>query len=202
MVNYQEGKIYKIVSNTDDDICYVGSTTKKYLSQRMTKHKSDYKRWKNGKANKVSSYELFEKYGIENCKIELLEIFPCNSKDELTKKEGDHIRALNCVNKKIAGRTIKEYYDENKDTILEYGKIYYDENKDTILEQQKIYNHKNANKISKRVKIYYEKNRDKILDWCGKKYTCSCGLTITICNKSRHEKTKKHIDFITSNDNV
>ena len=111
MVKYQQGKIYKIVSNTDDDVCYVGSTTKHYLSQRMENHRRGYRCWENGGKNKnfVTSFELFEKYGVENCHIELIEIFPCNSKDELTKKEAYYIRLLNCVNKVIPNRTKKEY---------------------------------------------------------------------------------------------
>jgi len=122
MVNYQEGKVYKIIPNTDNDICYVGSTCKKHLSQRMNKHKSSYKSWKDGKYyKKTSSYELFEKYGFENCRIELLELVPCNSKNELTKKEGEYIRSLNCVNKIIPGRTKKEY--QKKQHICYCGSI-------------------------------------------------------------------------------
>ena len=32
----------------------VGSTTKKYLSQRMDNHRNCYKRWKDGKTNKFT----------------------------------------------------------------------------------------------------------------------------------------------------
>lgn len=39
MVNYKDGKIYKIVSSQTAKI-YIGSTTKKYLSQRMDDHRS------------------------------------------------------------------------------------------------------------------------------------------------------------------
>jgi len=104
MVNYSNGKIYKIVPTNGDDICYVGSTTKQYLSQRMDSHRNDFKKWqKNTQKEKTSSVELFEKYGLENCKIVLIENFPCNSKDELEKKEGEYIKTLNCINKRGAG---------------------------------------------------------------------------------------------------
>ena len=76
MVNYENGKIYKIESYLGDMI-YIGSTTKKYLSQRMDTHRSDYKRWKNGVYNFVTSFTIFEEYGIENCNIVLLELCPC-----------------------------------------------------------------------------------------------------------------------------
>ena len=39
MVNYQLGKIYKLVDNTNGNI-YIGSTCKPYLSSRLVQHKS------------------------------------------------------------------------------------------------------------------------------------------------------------------
>ena len=187
MVNYQEGKIYKIVSNTDDDICYVGSTTKKFLSQRMAEHRNSYKRWKNGKGDLVYLYKLFECYGIENYRIELLEIFPCNTKDELSKKEGQYITALNCVNKNIAGRIKNEWRLDNKKIISDYEKQRYKNDK---------------NKIQTNVTNYYNKNKNVINEQRKQKYTCQCGSNIRIAGKAEHERSKKHMDFITSDDNV
>ena len=67
MVNYGNGKVYKIESHLGDKV-YYGSTTKKYLSQRMDKHRGDYKVWLEGKTNLTMSFILFQQYGIENCK--------------------------------------------------------------------------------------------------------------------------------------
>ena len=47
MVNYTNGKIYKIVCLTTNQI-YIGSTTKP-LSTRLANHRADYKLYKNGK---------------------------------------------------------------------------------------------------------------------------------------------------------
>ena len=88
----------------------------------MDKHRSSYKVYKSGKYHFVSSFLLFEEYGLENCFIELLEAKECNSKDELH-KIGNYIRELECVNKRIAGRNKKEYYDDNKEHFVEYKKI-------------------------------------------------------------------------------
>ena len=33
-------------------------------------------------------YDLFAEFGYENCKIELIELYPCNSKAELHAREG------------------------------------------------------------------------------------------------------------------
>ena len=93
MVNYENGKIYKIESYKGDMI-YIGSTTKEYLSQRMDTHRSSYKRWKNGKCHFVTSFKIFDEYGIENCHIVLLESVLCDSKDELMSREAYHIRNL------------------------------------------------------------------------------------------------------------
>ena len=105
--DYQKTKIYKIESHLGDKI-YVGSTAKEYLSQRFQQHKNDYKRWKNGKGNNITSFVLFDEYGIENCSIVLIEACLCNSKDEKNAKEGHYIKTLNCVNKVVVGRTREE----------------------------------------------------------------------------------------------
>ena len=107
VIKYEDTKIYKIYSHVGDKI-YIGSTTKPLLSQRMTKHRSEYKRWKSGgKGGFIRSYELFDEYGIENCIIELIEAKHCMDSDEKNKLEGKYIRELECVNKNIAGRTMK-----------------------------------------------------------------------------------------------
>ena len=128
-IDYKNSKVYKIWSPNGDKI-YVGSTTKILLCQRMSAHREDFKRWKAGKYHYISSFSLFEEYGIENCFIELLEAKECNSKDELHKMEGNYIRDLECVNKRIEGRSKKEYYDDNKEHIVEYKKKYYIDNKE------------------------------------------------------------------------
>ena len=62
MVNYNNGKIYKIVANSGEECdVYVGSTTKSRLCERMSQHRSDYIKWKNGNNHKTTSFDLFEK---------------------------------------------------------------------------------------------------------------------------------------------
>jgi hypothetical protein len=73
--NFSFSKIYKIVPNCEyeDGDIYIGSTTKEYLSQRMVAHRSSFKSWKLGKSGNVSVYDIFVKYGVENCSLELIE---------------------------------------------------------------------------------------------------------------------------------
>ena len=85
--DYSNGRIYFIepICDHEDNEFYYGSTLQK-LCKRMDKHRSSYKSWMDGKSKKVMCYNLFEKYGIENCKIELVENYPCSSKEELCKR--------------------------------------------------------------------------------------------------------------------
>ena len=124
-INYKNGKIYKIepkCERSEGDV-YIGSTTKEYLSQRMTVHRSGYKRFKNGRGkNKLTSFNLFDKYGVENCDIILLELVEANSKDELVSREAHYIRTTKCVNRFVPLRTTREYKQEHKEVISQKNK--------------------------------------------------------------------------------
>ena len=103
---YQNTKTYKIF-----DISYTGKyigSTYDTLSSRMTKHRCDYRRFKKGEYHYVSVFDLFDKYGLENCKIELIEHYPCENIDEQRKREGYHIQNEDCINKRVAGRDSKQ----------------------------------------------------------------------------------------------
>ena len=115
MAKYQKGKIYAIRSYQTDKI-YIGSTCDT-LSRRLSGHRMQFKNFKNGKSRFVTSFELL-KYA--DYYIELLELYPCDSKIELHKREGELIRSNECVNKVIPGRTKKEYYNNNKDKISKH----------------------------------------------------------------------------------
>ena len=78
---------------------------------------------------------MFEKYGVENCKIVLIESFSCNSKQELEAREAFCIRNNKCVNKQVPTRTKKQYYQDNIDKFKEYKKQYRQDNVDKIKEK-------------------------------------------------------------------
>lgn len=54
MVNYQLGKIYKIV-DLDSNQCYTGSTCEPTLAKRLAKHVSDYRQHLKGKGRYITS---------------------------------------------------------------------------------------------------------------------------------------------------
>jgi hypothetical protein len=144
---YANGKIYCLRSHQTDDI-YIGSSTQ-LLYKRLYQHKKE-------KYNDLAKYD--------DVYIELIEEYPCNNKMELFKKEGEHIRANDCVNKFIAGRTAKEWYIDNRDEILQKDKQYRIDNRNKILENQKQFYIDNRDKILQNQKQYYIDNRDKKLE--------------------------------------
>ena len=75
----------------------------------------------------------------------------------------------------------KKYYAENTQKLKEKYKKYYDEN---------------SEKIKKEKAEYYEKNKDTILEKKSKKFVCECGSNISRGSKARHNRSKKHQDYI------
>ena len=113
---FQNAKIYKI-TDIGYNKCYIGSTTES-LSLRMARHRQKFKEFLNGsKGSHIRSFDLFNEYGIENCKIELIEYYKCDTLQELRRREGERIKNTECVNKFVASRTQQEYYEDNIDKI-------------------------------------------------------------------------------------
>jgi hypothetical protein len=145
-----------------------------------------------------TSKKLF-KLGIVS--IELIKLFPCDCKKELEKEEGKYIREYKniCVNRRIAGRTQKEYREDNKKKIKEKR----ENNKDILKEYNKKRYENNKVKIKEKNKKYYEIHKEeikeKISEKSKEKYKCFCGSEIVKCTKARHERTNKHISFINNN---
>ena len=73
---------------------------------RMAKHRHDYKIGKS-----CSSKMLFSE-DYDNCKIILIENYPCDNKEQLHKQERCWVEKYDCVNKNIPSRTLKEYQKE------------------------------------------------------------------------------------------
>jgi hypothetical protein len=174
MIDYKNGKIYRIVCHTTNKI-YIGSTTKKHLSQRLSKHKADYKRFVIGKSKACTSSRVVLENN--NYSMELIELVPCESKSELTLREAYYIRTIECVNKRIPHRTYEEYHQANKE--------YYQE-------KQKEYYHKNKEIVSEKQKEYYQKNKEKM----NQKIECECGVVIYKRHIIQHTKTKRHQKYL------
>ena len=178
-VDYQEGNIYKIYNTINDDI-YIGSTSRK-LCERMRDHRSNYKykdNYKHNSLNKIKLYKAMDEYGVENCYIELIEKCPCNDKDELMKKEGGHIRELSpSLNTQMAGRTKKEWREDNREAPLQFKKEWHA---------------KNTERQSENMKKWREANEDYVKAYKAKQITCECGCVVRRDGRPRHKQIDKH----------
>ena len=186
---YKNGKIYKIV-DVGYNKCYIGSTCES-LSKRMARHRSKYLYGsEKDKGRRINS--LFDDFGVENCKIELVVEYPCSNKMELLRQEGYHIRENECVNKIVSGRSRAEYWQEysanNKEKLAEKNKNWYENNREYRKEHRKEFNEKNKDKYHE----YYE-SRKSVL---SEKHLCGCGMEYTYQHKKRHEKSQKHQDWL------
>jgi hypothetical protein len=98
------------------DKIYIGSTVKK-LCQRMDAHRTNHKY--NGPISSKIILEYPDHY------IELVESYPCNSKEELNAREGLWIRKNpTCINIRVAGRLKDESNKVGRDKRKEQTKIY------------------------------------------------------------------------------
>lgn len=116
MPDYSIGKVYKIYSDKEPEMVYIGSTCEPRLCDRMSSHRRKYKSNKAGKCNRCMCFDIFDKHGIENCKIELIALTPSHSKDELRMLE-EIQRKLHAgsVNKQRAFQTLEERKQQIKE---------------------------------------------------------------------------------------
>jgi len=188
---YRRGKIYKIWSPSTDDI-YIGSTCEPTLARRMAGHRSNFKDFKRGKYCNNSSFLIIEN---GDARIELIESFPCDSKDELHAREAHYIRTLECVNKRIPGRKKKQYRQDKAEYLRKYEKQYRESNKEYIAAWKKEWAKSNGESLATNSRKFYHANKEKILERMSEKHDCYCGGKYTRSAKKRHERSKKHQDW-------
>ena len=125
MVNYANGKIYKLVNNVDGKI-YVGSTCGE-LRQRKWVHKAESIRSCERKV-----YKHLNQIGWCNVDIILIEACECKNKDELHRRERHFVDELKPdLNINIPNR---KYVGQFK---LDYKKAWRENNKDELNQKAK-----------------------------------------------------------------
>lgn len=206
---YHTSKIYKISSNQCEKF-YIGSTTTT-LKERLRHHKKDYTSYIKGNRGNVTSFEIVK---FDDAIIELIKDVKCESRKELERIEGEcilehHNRILNKV---VAGRTKREYYEANKEKRKKYYEEYNEINKDKRIEKAKEYYEANKDKMKQyrevnkdKNKEWREENKDKLKEWreaykekAQEKFNCNCGGRYTFHDKIKHAKTQKHQLFISN----
>ncbi len=189
--NFEKAKIYKITNDYNDDV-YIGSTCNS-LVRRYIQHKSDSK---NEKYQNRPLYKLINEIGFERFRIQLIEDYPCEDKYQLRQKEGEYIKSIGNLNMLQAGRTVKEYCEDNKDKIKETTRNYFNNSIEKIREMYRKYDqeHKEERKVYKTK--YRQENKEQIAEKQNEKISCECGCKISYSNMARHKKTSKiHLDF-------
>jgi hypothetical protein len=164
MPDYAKTIIYKIQHEDNEDLVYVGSTTD------FTKRKYRHKYISNNPNDKCYNLKLYKMIndngGWEAFKMIQIKEFSCNNKREAEAQEDAVIVELKAsMNDKRASRSQKEYYEENKDKIIENQKQYYELNKEKLSQKQKQYYELNKEKILENKKEYHKDNIEKIIDY-------------------------------------
>jgi hypothetical protein len=180
---YQYGKIYKLISK--DNHYYIGSTTKT-LQERFSAHKYSIKH-----NTRDGNYSYFRSIPIEDISIELIENYPCSSKNKLREREDYYIQ--NALYDKYCLNTYRAFQtDEDK---KEYDKLYYVLNKNKATENMKKYYEENKEKIIEQHKVYVEENRE-IINQKRAEYRKE---NAEILNQKQKEYAKNHIEQIKNN---
>jgi len=163
--DYQQGKIYKIVCNITG-LVYIGSTIQKRLSRRLVEHRQQYKQYIKGEHNYISSFGIIEG---GNYQILLIENYPCESCDELRRRERYFIESEECVNLNYPIRTVedkrntsKKYYYKNIEKESLRKKQFYAENKEKVDVRNKKWREENKEKADKTNREYYYANIEKM----------------------------------------
>jgi len=170
MTFYDKSIIYKLKHNEDydDTNIYIGSTSN--FKNRKYQHKTACNNEKSKHYN-VPVYQYIRANGGWNEWVMIpIEVYSCNSKNELEIRERHHIDFLRpTLNKQIPTRTDKEYREDNKEKNKEYSKEYTKDNKEKIEERKKA------------------------------KVICDhCGCEVRKDGLITHKKSKKCINFVKS----
>lgn len=201
MVNYKEGKIYRLVCDTTGKQ-YIGSTCKQ-LSARLTSHRTQYKRYLADKGDRyMSSFEILEN---NNYKIILIEPYPCENCDELRARERYWVEKSECVNSIYKWANRKDNKEADAKRNEEYQKRVVDnpmaikrhETFECVCGDVVTKMHASRHKVSNR-HIDYLKTIEEDVPEPETSYVCDCGAKVTKINREPHERSQKHYNYMVS----
>lgn len=186
MPDYSKGKIYIITSS--NGLPYIGSTTET-LSERLSKHRT------NTKLGKGTTARIH--LDADDVKIELLEEYPCKTKQELLLREKHYFDTMECCNycspikskeEKLDDKHI--YYEHNKEKIKKYKNEYYQ--RPEVIEKIKEYN----KKVYSENKVDRNKDHKKWRDENRVIVECPCGSSVFKYKLSDHKRSIKHQEYL------
>jgi group I intron endonuclease len=130
MVNYKNGKIYKLV-NSENEKIYIGSTCTP-LKNRMARHLVSAK----DPRRTSTIYNEMRRIGSDNFSIAKIERFPCNQRDQLEVREFQIMRHMlrqghELLNSTIVFRKASEDH-KLKMSIAQKGRVFSQESRDKM----------------------------------------------------------------------
>ena len=205
-IDYSKTHFYKIIcKNTNIKDIYVGHTTD------FKTRKGCHKRVCNNSNDKNYNLPLYkfirENEGWDNFDMILIETVPMENSLEARKRERELIEELHAeinyikkpaVSPEEAKQRKTEWTKANEDQVKEYKHNWQIENRERLSEIRKQQYQDRREEILAKCKKYYEENIEERRAIRNRLCQCSCGDTYTYANKSRHERTKKHQDYINS----
>jgi hypothetical protein len=187
MVGYPKSiKFYKIYSDQEPNLIYIGSTVKRLLCQRMGQHREDCKKNKG-----CASEKIISKYN--DAKIELIEEQECADLAARNKIERNLTEQYGGCNIKVQGRTKEEYMIKWNADNKEYYKEYYENHKEHYQQQKAEHYKRYKDYMNEESKQYRENNKEAIRAQKREPIICECGIKTDRGHISRHRKTLKHI---------
>ena len=169
------GTIYKLHCNiTGED--YYGST--KWYYNRISAHKCSTE--KQLFKRQCKSRQILDR---GNYTFSVLEELPI---EELKPRERYYFENFPCINQVIPYKTREEILQDKRDR-----------SKSEIGKQDRLkYKTQHRQELSVKERERYNANKDEINKRRNAKYVCVCGIEQSFVNKSHHEKTQRHLDFV------
>ena len=182
-MTYSEGKIYKLYVTGVEEFCYIGSTITS-LEKRMSVHMCQAK---SETQTKCYSLKLFE--DDNEVVIELLENYPCDTKEELHARERYWIEQFpECLNKNLPGRDWKERWKKNREHNLQKHKEWVANNTEHIAEYNEGRRDISRAQEKARYAAGYKEKRSE-----AKKVQVECPTCKKVMNKSSLWEHKKKL---------
>ena len=177
---YNNSIIYKLHCNiTGDD--YYGSTTN--YKSRICSHKCKTEK-ELSKRNCVSKQIILR----GDYTFSIVEEYNCDTRKKLLERERYYIENNKCINMVVPYKSREE--------ILASKRQYWKDNNIKLTEQKAVYRKTNREKLNKQQNERYHNNKEKIRAKYSEALVCDCGVSHTRNHKSRHLKSKFHLNFI------
>lgn len=184
-VDYSNTCIYKLVHFDDlnDENIYIGHCTN--MIKRKYRHKNACINPNDHEHNLPKYKFIRENGGWDNWRMILVEKYPCNDVHEAIARERYWKKELkSTLNVREPGRTVSEWYQDNKESLKLKQKDYHYQNKQ----------YRNQNSIRK-----YHENKEEIKKYVREKITCECGSVICRDSMTKHRKSIKHQEWLKNN---